>query len=204
MSKLQRVSQAERTEISDTRMLDTAIQLIVERGVENTTLKDVGELAGYSRGLVGYRFGNKAGLFTFVLQQVGKQWLEAFTQVVGDAVGQEAIAASIEAHNDFCIEMPDHFKAFYILWFESIGPKSELKEVVASIHSRRCEDVARWIQGGLDNGSVNASVDPNKVAIEFCSSVIGIVYHWLLNPESTTIALLYSGLEADMYRRLSL
>lgn len=205
MPKLQRVTQAERTEISDAKMLDVAIKLIVERGTEKTTLKDVGELAGYSRGLAGYRFGNKAGLFTFVLQEVGKQWREALNQSIGDAVGREAIEAAINAHYNFCVEMPDHFTAFYLLWFESIGPQSEVKDIVASIHSRRCEDVAGWIQAAIDQDNIQIDETPAAIAAEFCSAVIGIVYQWLLDPYSMTkTAPLYDGLRYIMDKRLGL
>ena len=62
-----RLTQAERTEISDSRMLDAAVSLIVEQGPAGTSLKEVGMLAGYSRGLAGQRFGSKDALFAFVL-----------------------------------------------------------------------------------------------------------------------------------------
>lgn len=203
MANLSRISQARRTEISDARMLDAAVELIVERGPDKTTLKDVGELAGYSRGLAGYRFGNKGGLFTFVIQEVGKQWLEAFKQAVGDATGRDAINACVDAHTQFCVEMPKPFMAFYLLWFESIGPQSEVKDIIASIHARRCEDVAGWIQAGLDDGSIKKSVDPQELAVEFCTTVIGIVYQWLLNPYSMERTVpLYDSLKAVMDKRI--
>ena len=62
-----RRTQAERTARSDAQMLDTAIKLICEYGTERTTLKAVGETAGYSRGLAGSRFGSKEGLMIFVV-----------------------------------------------------------------------------------------------------------------------------------------
>ena len=49
--------QAERSALSDKLMFDAAVQLINERGTAKTTLKDIGEVAGYSRGLASYRFG---------------------------------------------------------------------------------------------------------------------------------------------------
>ena len=64
----QRLSQAQRTELSDARMFDAAVALIVEQGTEKTTLKSVGERAGYSRGLAGARFKSKTGLFSFVVK----------------------------------------------------------------------------------------------------------------------------------------
>ena len=54
-----RMTQAERTALSDQRMFDAAITLISEHGTQKTTLKEIGELAGYSRGLANYRFGSK-------------------------------------------------------------------------------------------------------------------------------------------------
>ena len=49
--RVSRRTQAERTALSDARMFDAAMQLIVEQGTHATTLKAVGERAGYSRGL---------------------------------------------------------------------------------------------------------------------------------------------------------
>jgi AcrR family transcriptional regulator len=69
-------------------MLDAAVQLIVERGAEGTTLKEVGELAGYSRGLAGYRFGSKAQLFSFIVRSVGEEWLRELGQAVENKVGR--------------------------------------------------------------------------------------------------------------------
>ena len=60
-----RRTQAERTALSDARMFDAAMQLIVEQGTHATTLKEVGERAGYSRGLASSRFGSKMYILWF-------------------------------------------------------------------------------------------------------------------------------------------
>ena len=204
MSGAQRITQAERTEISDARMLESAIRLIVERGTEKTTLKDVGELAGYSRGLAGYRFGNRAGLFQFVMQRVAQQWLAELKQHVSGASGYAAIEAAVDAHYRVCAEAPSHFSAFYILWFESIGPQSQVKDVVAGIHQRRCRDVAQWVEAGIAAGNVDTSVEPERVAEQFCASIVGIVYQWLLQPNDLNgIETLYQQLKTNMKLVLS-
>ena len=75
-------TQAERTDRSDRRMLQAAVKLIVANGVEKTTLKDVGENAGYSRGLAGYRFGSKAGMLAFIVRTIGEDWLKDLKRAV--------------------------------------------------------------------------------------------------------------------------
>ncbi|MGB2288067.1 MAG: TetR/AcrR family transcriptional regulator [Porticoccaceae bacterium] len=204
MAKALRLTQIERKEISDSKMLEVAIDLIVERGAEQTTLKDVGEKAGYSRGLAGYRFGNKAGLFDFVLRSVGDEWLAELTAVTRGKCGYEAIAAALDAHIKFCEEAPRHVEAFYRLWFESLTPDSQLKPVIAGIHERRRADVIGWIEQGIATNTVPKSVPAQLIADQFSASVIGIVYHWVSDPTKLDeIRSLHDGLKQVMQHLLS-
>ena len=69
-----RRTQAQRTALSDQLMLEAAIKLINERGTQKTTLKEIGELAGYSRGLANYRFGSKDGLLQELFSRFDDRW----------------------------------------------------------------------------------------------------------------------------------
>ncbi len=194
-----RLTQAERTALSDERMLETVIKLIIERGTEKTTLKEVGELAGYSRGLAGYRFGSKQGLFSFVVRAISDKWLLELKKVTEGKFGIDAINSATDAHYRFCLNAPDHVRAFYILWFESISPGSEAKDVIAAVHQRRQRDVIKWIERGIEAGAIHARVNVEAIATQFCSALVGIVYHWLVNPDSIDeIEELHKGLKRTM------
>ncbi len=178
MSQPARVSHAERTDKSDRLMVEAAVKLVVERGTEKTTLKDVGEEAGYSRGLAGYRFGSKTGLFEFIVRKIGENWLADLKAATTGKRGIEAIEAAIVAHGRICAEANDALRAFYILWFESIGLDSSLQRVVASIHDRRRRDVVAWIEAADEMPSLPAGL----IAEHFNAAVLGIAYQWLLVP----------------------
>lgn len=194
-----RLTQTERTALSDNRMLEVAINLIVERGTGKTTLKEVGELAGYSRGLAGYRFGSKEGLFNFVVHAISEEWLHELTKATEGKQGIDAIHSATDAHYRFCCVAPAHVRAFYILWFESITPGSETKDVIFGVHRRRQRDVKKWIITAINMGDVDPSVDANNAAAQYCSALIGIVYQWLLNPDSMDeIEQLHEGLKRTM------
>lgn len=180
-------------------MLAAAISLLVEKGTEGTTLKDVGELAGYSRGLASYRFGNKAGLFGFIIRSVGEDWLSELGRAVKNKVGVDAILAATDAHYHFVSESADRIRAFYLLWFDSIGPDQELREVVSNVHERRSADVANWIRAGIEAGKISENVPVEAIAEQFCATIIGIVYQWLATPDdTTTIYNLHEGLKTQM------
>jgi AcrR family transcriptional regulator len=199
MSQAQRMTQAERTDLSDSRMLQAAVRLIVERGMDKTTLKDVGEQAGYSRGLAGYRFGSKAGLFEFIVRAIGEVWLQELTRVTENKAGFAAIAAATDEHLRFCQEAPEEVRAFYMLWFDSVGPRSGVKQVVAGIHDRRRRDVAEWIRHGMINGECAPVLSEDAIAGQFSASIVGIVYHWLQHPEDLVeVGALHDNLKRTM------
>jgi AcrR family transcriptional regulator len=197
-------TQAQRTALSDARMLDAAVGLIVEKGADGTTLKEVGEFAGYSRGLAGYRFGSKANLFSFIVRSVGEEWLRELGQAVENKVGLEAIIAAADAHYHFVLEAADRIRAFYILWFISIGPDVEFKQVIAHVHERRQKDVEAWIESGVAAGKVRKDIDVRAIADQFCAAIIGIVYQWLVAPDAhESIKQLHDGLKQQMVSVLS-
>lgn len=196
-------TQAERTAESDMRMLAAAITLLVEKGTERTTLKEVGERAGYSRGLASYRFGSKAGLFSFIIRAVGEDWLDELQHAVKSKVGVEAIHAATDAHYHFVSESADRIRAFYLLWFDSIGPDPDLRDVITKVHERRSTDVANWIRAGIQAGNIKSDVPVEVVAEQFCASIIGIVYQWLATPEEIKkIHELHEGLKTQMLMAL--
>jgi AcrR family transcriptional regulator len=179
VATVKRKTQAERTDLSDRLMRDAAIELIVAQGTSATTLKEVGEKAGYSRGLAGYRFGSKDALFSFIVRSLGEDWLHKLTTVTTGKVGYQAISAATDEHFRFCAENPTHVRAFYLLWFEAIAPHSQSKAMINHIHDRRFRDVVSWIEAA---GDAPDKENTAAIARQFCASIIGIVYYWLSNP----------------------
>ncbi len=193
------MTQSERTDLSDQRMLDAAVALIVARGTAGTTLKEVGERAGYSRGLAGYRFGSKDGLFAFIVRAIGEYWLTELTRVTQGLCGFQALAAATDEHLRFCQDAPDRVRAFYLLWFESVGPDSDVRNVVASIHDRRRRDVQAWLEAGITAGQIAPQLPAAAIAGQFSAAIVGTVYHWLQHPDDLAgVAALHEDLKDSM------
>ena len=196
-----RRSQVERTEESDKRLTAAAVQLLVQDGVRGTTLAKLGMQAGYSRGLATHRFGSKAGLLRHVLQHASQHWLKLLQSNVGDKVGADALCAVVDAHLDFLRMAPDEVRAMYLLWFTSIDPVSEYRANVARVHQAQRQDICRWIQLGQERGSVSADVSAQRLAEQFCASMVGIVSQWLVNSRMPLRAM-HQQLKLDIRARL--
>jgi AcrR family transcriptional regulator len=109
--KTTRIRQTERTELSEQKLMEAAIELLVKTGIQNTTLQEVGLRAGYSRGLATHRFGSKAGLFAHVLKIASADWLTRVQSAVGARVGADALVAATDAAHEFIRDRTDEVHA---------------------------------------------------------------------------------------------
>lgn len=198
-----RRTQAERTALSDQRMLEVAIKLINERGTQKTTLKEIGELAGYSRGLANYRFGSKDGLMQELFTRFDERWKKHLEDYVEQKSGIGAVLAAAEALRDFLKVEPEYMRAMYTLWYESLGHESEIRSSLAGHHDVYRKDATRWIESGIAGGEIDPDIDPKQFAVQYCAYVFGLVYQWLVNAEALDLDAVFDDYEANITKLLS-
>ena len=182
-----RRTQAERTALSDARMFHAAKQLLVEQGTHASTQKEVGERAGYSRGLASSRFGSKDALFGQLVLHFNTSWTRELANKVGTRGGAQACLAALRAVEGFLASHSGYMQAMYILWFESISSHNEVREHLAAYHEIYRSDVAHWVEEGIAGGEIDASVDAECYAFGFCSFIFGTIYQWLVAPDNVDL-----------------
>lgn len=193
-----RRTQAERTALSDERMFEAAKQIIIEEGTHSTTLRAVGERAGYSRGLASNRFGSKQALFGQLVVRFNDKWAEELAIKVGHQTGTLACLAALHAVEGFLVNHSEYMKAMYILWFESISTDNEVRSHLADYHQIYRNDVTSWVREGIENGEINPTVDAECYAFQFSSFIFGTIYQWLVAQDSVDLAKQF-----QMYRELT-
>jgi AcrR family transcriptional regulator len=193
----ERRTQAERTALSDKRMLEAAVRLITRHGCEKTTLRMIGQAAGYSRGLVSHRYGSKAGLFRAVMEWISERWRRELDPAVAGRNGVDALCTFVDAHGRFAQEWPEGVRALFVLWFQAINPESELREVMLEEQARVRAQVAAWIRTGVEAGGVRADTRVALQAAQFCGTLYGITYQWLLDPDRLRLGNLLEELKAS-------
>lgn len=190
-----RRTQAERTALSDKRMFEAAIQLIIERGTERTTLKEIGELAGYSRGLAHSRFGSKEGFLNQLFVRFDGRWKKHLTSYVGGKTGIAAVISALDALRDFLTNEASYMRAMYILWYESLGHDSKIRNKLADHHRIYREDAARWVTLGIEAGEIDPKINPEQFSVQFNSFIFGIIYQWLVNAEALDLMAVFEDYE---------
>ena len=196
------LTQAARSAISDKAMLDAAIDLILERGTDGTTLQAIGEKAGYSRGLATYRFGSKAGLFDAVCKSISRRWLSYLNSGVGKQVGIDAMCVALDAFFQFISDYPRDARVLQILYCGAASPQSEYRQTSINIHQRQRDDVADWVRAGIRGGSIRSDANPESVAAQYIAYISGMTYLWLINPESIDFRKANEDMKLHIHRSL--
>jgi len=193
--------QAERTALSDRRLVEAAIDLLVKHGVDGTTLQAVGEQAGYSRALATHRFGSKVGLFVRVMKVANADWVARMHKAVGSRIGVDALCAATDATQRFIRERPNEVRVMYLLWFYSIDPAAAFHWDIASVHRAQRRDVDAWVRAGQRAGQIPPAISAQRVAEQYCASMAGIAYQWMGNPDMP-LAAMYGELKRNLRTQL--
>jgi AcrR family transcriptional regulator len=91
-TSLKRLTQDERRERSESRMLAAAIDLFARQGSGRTTLVEIGKVAGYTHGLVGHRFGSKSGLVRRLIKNLQRDFTR---RQITEAAEQAALLLAV-------------------------------------------------------------------------------------------------------------
>lgn len=192
------MTQAERTALSDSRMFEAAIDLINEYGTRKMTLKQIGERAGYSRGLASYRFGSKDGLLSELYARFDKRWKEHISSRLEDERGLGAIRAGIRAQRDFFDTDSRYLSAMYRIWYESLGNQSEMRASLADHHRVYRQDAQQWVKEGVEDGHISPTIDAQQFAVRYCSFMFGTVYQWLVDPKALDLDALFDDYQLQI------
>jgi len=177
-----------RSELSTTRLINAAAELIAENGYERTTLAAIGKRAGYSHGIVTRRFGSKEGLLVALIEKMAMGWTETHLKpAVGSSTGREALHIRVDAFRASWRKSARRMRALYTLMFEALGPIPHLKLRMIELHGYSRESVAAVVQLGIDNGTVDGSVDAERVARLFVGALRGAAYQAMLDPDAIDI-----------------
>ena len=148
------------------------------------------------RGLASNRFGSKDALFGQLVLRFNASWTQELARKVGDRSGAAACLAALEAVEGFLSSHSEYMQAMYILWFESISSHNEVRSHLADYHRIYRQDVAHWVGEGIAAGEIDAAVDPESYAFQFCSFIFGTIYQWLVAPQSVNL-----GAQFKAYRQ---
>ena len=189
-----RRSHAQRREESDRRMLDAALAIVAQRGTVRMTLAEVGEAAGYSRGLPAHRFGSKAGLLQALAGYIGERFGQQRGRSARPAAGLAAILGNIHFYfsrrggawtdtRALMVMMSEACMAPPATALPAAQPDAGLHADVAAYNRSALAWFEQHIRTGIAHGEIAADTDPALTAVILLGAMRGVMQQWLVDEQ---------------------
>jgi AcrR family transcriptional regulator len=172
-----RRTQEQRRAETERRVLDAATALIARSGSRSVTLAQVGEAAGYSRGIVYHQFGSRERLIEAVLDQAQRLDLPEYS-----GNGLEHLVGIVESYLQAVARRTPSASAFLQLWMEAVAAD----QVVAPLFAQRDDGFRQFlsdaVRRGVADGSVRSDVDPTAAGAVLMALLRGTSLQLIATP----------------------
>ena len=170
------------------RLLDAAELVFSEKGVSRTSLNDIAEAAGVSRGAIYWHFKNKADLFNAMMDRTTLPMEDSLQQIGFDA-GQDPLAELQLAIQNAMRKIATDERTRRV--FEVATLKVEYVDELMAVKARHLQcyvDGVSQMQRSLGEAAARRQASlrmPSAVAAQGLHSLmIGLIHTWLLAPAS--------------------
>lgn len=181
MSDSPRTQAVRRTE-AERRLIAAAAEMVGEVGPAKVTLANVGERAGYSRGLATHHFGSKGALMQRLVEAVTQQFRDAmFDQGgTGDAVAE--LHTLVDVYFGIVADLQPVNKARLVLWADAVANATDdtRDRMVAADREFR-EEIEKRIEVAVTERQLPADVSPHGLAAVVVAMLRGVALQSLID-----------------------
>jgi TetR/AcrR family acrAB operon transcriptional repressor len=172
------------------RILDTAERVFLKRGVSRTSLDDIAEAAGVTRGAIYWHFKNKADLFEAMMERVSLP-MEDMAAHANDEIGDpldyvRSCALRVLEHittdpQSRRVQEICHFKVEYVDEMEQLRTRH------VQCRTNALTLVESGMRSAARKGLLAPWVKPQLAAIGLHALVVGLIESWALDPKSLAL-----------------
>jgi len=180
---LRRTQEARRAE-AERRLVRAAAELVGELGPAKVTLANVGERAGYSRGLATHHFGSKSAMMQRLVDTVTSQFRDAMFEGSESDSPIEQLRQLISFYFDVVSDLKPVNRARLVLWADAVASASDdIRARMVSADREFREEIEKRIQLAQTAGQVPASVDPYGLATVIVAMLRGVALQYVLDDQ---------------------
>jgi len=185
-----RLSRAERREQTRQELLTAAEACFVSHGFHASSVDEVAERAGYTKGAVYSNFASKEDLFFAVYERRVEQVLTEVVPGLRHAGAERAfdqLAAGAIQRRD----RADGWRAVFFEFWAHVLRHPELRERFAAIHARFLEPMGEAVRQLADDRGLTlpSDVTASQVAVAWNAMEVGLALERLTQPQTVDVAL---------------
>jgi AcrR family transcriptional regulator len=176
-----RTQEVRRTE-AERRLIAAAAEMVGEVGPSKVTLANVGERAGYSRGLATHHFGSKGALMQRLVEAVTHQFRDAMFDQGGADDPVSALRTLIGIYFDVVTDLQPVNRARLVLWADAVAnPTEDTRTRMIAADREFREEIEKPIRVAIAAGRLPRTIHPHGLATVVVAMLRGVALQSLID-----------------------
>jgi AcrR family transcriptional regulator len=171
-----------RGEETEKKIIEAALHLFVRKGYHGTSISEITEKVGLTKGALYSHFKSKGQLLLRIISEYEAQYIDRLIQVVsehpGDAQGK--LHRAISYSSSFAIKNLDLCLFLDYLTTE-LNADVDFLPAFKRVYDKYQEFIRGIIEEGIEEGFIKRDLDPALSALTFMAMHHGVLHQWLLN-----------------------
>lgn len=163
-------------------LIAAAAELFAEQGFRKTTVADVADRAGISRGSIPWHFGNKDGLLEAVIEDFSAAWQDAEQPPGGPAASFDEILRFVRQPAT---------RLLITLLAEAVEPGSPVRGYYVELHRM----MRKWVSDWTSGAPIPRGLSAEEFAVALTAAIIGAHQQWRVSPDDIDIDRVFDTLK---------
>jgi AcrR family transcriptional regulator len=195
----ERRTQEERRSEAERKLVAAAAELVAEIGPSRVTLANVGERAGYSRGLATHHFGSKGALMQRLVEAVTQQFRDALVDRPGEPLDE--LLRLIRIYFDVMSDLQPVNRARLVLWADAVTtPSDDIRPAMVFADREFREEIEKRLRLAVTAQQID-TVNPLGLATVVIAMLRGVALQSLID-DHVDLAAARAEIEALVTGRL--
>jgi AcrR family transcriptional regulator len=166
-----------------------SIGLFLANGFRGTSVKQITEAAGISRGTLYWYFKSKEEIHITIFRKFEKEFLDVLSETVGRCEGDFTTKYRVfhKYSTEFARDNRELSLAYNTLLSEMLGTNTEVEKVAKSVHEKFHRVAWEMLERGKQDGSVSPEIDSNLYAHAIIACHMGMLDQWLVFGETMDV-----------------
>jgi AcrR family transcriptional regulator len=181
-----RRTQLRRRTEAEQGLLKAAVRLFARKGIDQTSVAEIGQEAGYSRGMVNHYFGSKAAFVERLAEDRERRFVDIMASL--DRANEvDALVAIADAYLRAVATATDDIRAFFVMWGAVLPDDAALRPMFGAEDRRVRNGVEQLVSAGRERGTVSYEVTATGFAVAFLGLLRGAAAQFLIDRDNVDL-----------------
>ncbi|MBI5118436.1 TetR/AcrR family transcriptional regulator [Candidatus Poribacteria bacterium] len=171
-------------------IIEASMRLFAKRGYHGTSVAQIAEATGLTKGALYWYFKGKEDLFLTVLDYIKDRWQNSILSKVDASQGAvEKLERLFDASSEMVASTTNPYSMHLFLVSAGAQPEmGDFENAIRSAYAGYVESLAGTIRAGQEDGEIRKDADAESIAVGIIGCLEGIVLQARLHSPSTIAA----------------